>query len=187
LKLLQDGCELDVFSLKVGAKICTIALEPILLPFGEPFFRFITDLNTIATKFGSNIILPEIDRLTAEDREVFSILRAFALNEPLDMGKFSGTVLKSSENAESIAKMLSTEMNLRLEHESTNASLFGNQINLGATRITIERAKVNKLRETMNSFSRAKPGQSVSFSFLPLVPAKCLLIDQTDLTSHEGS
>ena len=64
------------------------------------------------------------------------------------------------------------EMALRFEHPNSVATLFGTNIQVGPTRIQIDRAEVIELSATMKRFNEAKIGTAVPFSFRPLVPVR---------------
>jgi hypothetical protein len=187
LKLLQRGCDLEIFALKLDAKLCTLQVEPLALSYNEGFFRFVEDLNAIATKFNSNFVLPEATAFSLDDEETFRILRAFTLSEPLDLANFTSRLIKSPENVDLVPQQFRDEMMFRMEHEGAIARLFGTQIKLGPTVIQIERAKVEGLVETLQRFAGAKMGTAVPISLRPLTPVQFLLVDRASLLSSRES
>jgi len=183
LGLLQKGCELEVFALKPDARLCVLQVKPLPFSFSATFYTFIDDLNTIAKRFNSDFILPERSSFSADDEETFRILRAFALSEPMDLTNLTCRLIKSPENAELVPQQLREETMFRMEHESATASLFGTQMSLGPTVIQVDRAKVERLPETLKVFVKAEIGSAVPISLRPLVPVRFLLVDRASLLS----
>jgi len=184
LRLLQKGCELELFALKLGGTLCTLCIEPLALSFSETFFGFIDDLAAIATKFDSNFVLPEAAGFSSDDEETFRILRAFALSEPLNVTNLTARLMKSPENAGLVPQQFRGEMAFRMEHESATVTLFGTRINMGPTVIQIDRAEVERLPETLQRFAKAKVGTAVPISLRPLTPVTFLLVDPASLLKN---
>ena len=188
LRLLQKGCELEIFALKLDAKLCALQLDPLTLSFNEPFFTFIDDLNAIAKKFNTNFILPEENGISSDDEESFCVLRSLALSQPLNLTNFRTKLVKSPENADLFRRQFREEMfAFRIEHENPKAKLFGTQIDLGPTVIQIDRARVEGFPETVWRFKRAKMGDAVPISLQPLAPVHFLLADRASLFSLRES
>lgn len=187
LKLLQNGCQLEIFALKLSASIGTLQVEPLSLGFKEGFFKFIDDLNTITLKFNSNFVLPEATGFSADDEETFRILRALALEEPLKLSRLRTTLIKSPENVELVPQQFQEEMVFRMEHKSARARLFGTDIVLGPTVVQIDHAKVEDLAGTLQRFAKAKMGAAVLISLRPLTPVRFLLVDAASLFSSQSS
>lgn len=183
LQLLQTGCEVEIFALKLNASIGTLQVEPLPLDFKDGFFRFIEDLNAIAIKFNSNFVLPEGAAFSADDEETFGILRAFALGEPQNITRFRTTVIKSPENAELFPEQFQEEQVFRMEHEDVKARLFGTDINLGPTVIQIDHAKVEDFADTLQRFAKANMGTAVPITLRPITPVRFLLVDAASLLS----
>ena len=159
-RLLQQGCDVEVFSLKLGATLCTMSTDPLPLSFTDKFYAFVGDLNAISTRFGCDIPLPEAEEFTSENEETFTILRALALAQPLDIETFTIRLFKSEENASMVEQQFRQEMVFRFEHESARASLFGNPIQVGPTVIQIERGIIEDLEDTLDRFKQAEIGSA---------------------------
>lgn len=187
LKLLQQGCELEMFALNLDAKLCRVCIEPLALPFKKGFFSFIDDLDAIATKFKSNFVLPDAAGFNSEDEKTFRILRAFALSEPLNLTNLTTGLVKSPENAELVPQQFRDEMSFRMEHESATAVLFGTQLNIGSCVVQIDRAKVDRLSQTLQRFAKAKMGAAVPISLRPLSPVSFLLVNPASLLANSKS
>jgi hypothetical protein len=181
LKLLQAGCTLELTSLKPNGHLCTLAVDPLPLPFKPGFFRFVEDLASISTRFNVNFPMPATLKLAREEEETFMILRALALNEPLELDRFTATLTKCPENATVVPQQFRDEIILRMEHENSTATLFGTPLRLGPMRIQIDRAKVIQMSATMKKFTKAKMGTGVPIPFRPLVPVRFELVDRTAL------
>ena len=167
---MQKGCELEVFALKLGATLGVLAVDPLALEFKESFFAFVRDLETIAQKFCVDLTLPTT--YSPDEEETFRILRALALNEPMNLKNFTTRLIKSAENAAVVPQQFREEMVFRMEHDSVKATLFGTNIDVGPTVIQIERAKVERLPETLQAFAKAKMGTAVPISLRPLSPVQ---------------
>ena len=185
VRLLQRGCELEIFALKLNAKLGTLRVDPLALSFTQAFFTFIDDLNAIATKFNSDFILPEATGFNSDDEKAFRILRAFVSSQPLNLTNLRSTLIKSPENAVLVAQQFRDELAFRIEHQGATAKLFGTQINLGPSVIQIERAQVERLRQTLQRFARAKMGAAVPLSLRPLTPVSFRLVDRSGLLSSQ--
>jgi hypothetical protein len=183
LKLLQAGCTLELTSLKLNGHLCMLSVDPLPLSYRSGFFRFVEDLAVIAAKFNVNFPMPATLQLPRSEEEAFLILRALALNEPLELTRFTATFIKCPENATVIPQQFRDEIVLRMEHENSTATLFGTPIRLGPTRIQIDRAKVIQLSVTMKKFTKAKMGANVPIPLRPLVPVRFELVDRTALLS----
>jgi hypothetical protein len=181
LKLLQTGCTLELTSLKLNGHLCTLVVDPLQLSFKPGFFRFVEDLAAIATKFNVNFPMPSTLKLPRDEEETFMILRAFALNEPLELTRFTASFIKCPENATVVPQQFRNEIVVRLEHENANATLFGVPIRLGPTRIQVDRAQVIQLSATMKKFTNAKMGTAVPIRLRPLVPVRFELVDYAAL------
>lgn len=182
-RLLQQGCDVEVFSLKLGATLCTMSTDPLPLSFTDKFYAFVDDLNAISTRFGCDIPLPEAEEFTSENEETFTILRALALAQPLDIETFTIYLVKSEENATMVEQQFRQEMVFRLEHESARASLFGTPIQVGPTVIQIERGIVEDVEDTLDMFKRAEIGSAVPIRIHPLTPVLLALVERGVLFS----
>ena len=176
LKLLQKGCTLELTSLQLNDRICTLSVDPLPLPFTSSFLKFVEDLAVIAARFGVNFPMPTTLKLTREEEETFMILRALALNEPLEVDRFTATFTKCPENAMVVPQQFRDEIVLRMEHEDVNATLFGAYIRVGPTRILIDRAKVIQFAATMKKFITARMGANIPIQLHPLVPIRFELV-----------
>jgi hypothetical protein len=163
--------------------VCTLSVDPVPLSFKSGFFRFVEDLAAIATKFNVNFPMPATLKLTREEEETFMILRALALNEPLDLERFTPTFTKSPENAMVVPQQFRDDFVLRIENENVNATLFGTHIRVGPTRILIDQAKVIQPTATINKFVKAKMGASIPIPLRPLLPVRFELVDRSALLS----
>jgi hypothetical protein len=81
-----------------------------------------------------------------------------------------------------VPQQFRSEIVLRLEHENSNATLFGTPIRLGPTRIQVDRAQVIQLSATMKKFTNAKMGTAVPIPLRPLVPVRFELVDRAAAT-----
>jgi hypothetical protein len=181
LELLQAGCSMELTSLKLDGHLCTLLVDPLELSFKPGFFRFVRDLASIAAKFKVNFPMPHSLRLPKNEEEAFLILRALALNEPLELTRFTATFTKCPENAAVISTQFGGEFLLRTEHQNSTATLFGTPVRLGPTRIQMDRAKVLQLTATMKKFAKAKMGDNIPIPFRPLVPVRFELVDRASL------
>jgi hypothetical protein len=109
------------------------------------------------------------------------------LSQPLNLTNLTSRLIKSPENANLVPQQFRDEMVVRIEHESATAKLFGTQINIGASVIQIDRARVERLPETLQRFAEAKMGTPVPISLRPLTPVNFLLVDRTSLLSARES
>jgi hypothetical protein len=182
-RLLQQGCDVEVFSLKLGATLCTMSTDPLPLSFTDKFYAFVDDLNAISTRFGCDIPLPEAEEFTSENEETLTILRALALAQPLDIETFTIRLVKSEENASMVEQQFRQEMVFRFEHESARASLFGTPIQVGPTVIQIERGIIEDLEDTLDRFKRAEIGSAVPIRIHPLTPVPLALVERGALFS----
>ena len=182
-RLLQQGCDVEVFSLKLGATLCTMSTDPLPLSFTDKFYAFVDDLNAISTRFGCDIPLPEAEEFTSENEETLTILRALALAQPLDIETFTIRLVKSEENASMVEQQFRQEMVFRFEHESARASLFGTPIQVGPTVIQIERGIIEDLEDTLDRFKRAEIGSAVPIGIHPLTPVPLALVERGALFS----
>ena len=187
IKLLQQGCDLEVFSLKLGSKICKLVTEPLPLSFNDWFYAFVDDLSVIATRFNCDIVLPSSEGFTSDDEETFKILRALALRQPLDIETFTIQLVKSEENAKLVQQQFRQEMVFRFEHESVKASLFGTPIDVGPTLIEMERARVEDVEDTLALFDRTELGSAVPIRIHPLTPVRFSLVERSALISSTES
>ena len=104
------------------------------------------------------------------------------------MTNFRTKLVKSPENADLFRRQFREEMfGFRIEHENPKAKLFGTQIDLGPTVIQIDRARVEGFHRTVRRFKRAKMGDAVPISLLPLAPVHFLLADRASLFSLRES
>jgi len=184
LRLMQRGCDLEVFSPKLDATLCSMRSAALQLPFTEKFYEFVNDLNTIATRFSSDFVLPEGQAFSSEDEETFVILRALAFGTPLEIETFTIQLIKSEENAAIVEQQFRQELVFRLEHENVRASLFGTPIQVGATVVHIERGVVKDAEDAIERFKRAQVGASVPIPIQPLTPVKFVVVEREDLLSQ---
>lgn len=78
-ELLQSGCTLELVSLKLNGRLCTLACDPLPLRFKPRFLRFVKDLSAIAARFHANFAMPFTLTLPHDEEEDFMLLKAFAL------------------------------------------------------------------------------------------------------------
>lgn len=183
LKAMCKGCDVELFAIKLDAKLCKFRIDPLPPVLSDGTLQVVEDLNSIAAKFNKNFVLPEDDAFGPADEETFRILRAFTLGEPLELENFRSNLIKTTENSRLVSSNLSEEMAFRLEHESATATLFGTHIDLGPTIIQIDRARINDLSMTIQNFSRAEIGAAVPISLTPLTPVHFRLTDRASLLS----
>jgi len=175
LRLVQDGCEIELFALKVGAQLGMMNVQPIDLHLKPGFFSFVDDLMKITERFHADLVLPKPDQFTRDDEEAFFLLRAFALNQPIELKQFAFTLVKSSENAELFLELTGFQA-FRAEHEYFTAVLFGTQIKNGPCAIQMDKAEIENLARTLSKFRRARIGEGVRVVLHPLTPVKFELI-----------
>lgn len=185
-ELLQSGCTLELVSLKLNGHLCTLACDPLPLRFKPRFLKFVKDLSAIAAKFNANFAMPSTLTLPPDEEEAFMLLRAFALNEPLELNRFTPTLIKSPENATIVPQQFRDEIVLRLEHENSTAVLFGTTIRLGSTKIQMDRVEVLQFSNTMKRFSGAKMGEAVPIPLRPLVPVRFEIVEPKALLSRSS-
>lgn len=185
-ELLQSGCTLELVSLKLNGRLCTLACDPLPLRFKPRFLRFVKDLSAIAARFHANFAMPFTLTLPHDEEEDFMLLKAFALNEPLELNRFTATLIKSPENATIVPQQFRDEIVLRLEHENSTAVLFGTTIRLGSTRIQMDRVEVIQFSNTMKRFSDAKMGEAVPIPLRPLVPVRFEIVEPAALLSRRS-
>ncbi len=176
LRLLQEGCEIEMFSLQLSSLLGTLQVEPMDLHLKPGFFSFIEDLAAISARFTADLRLPSLDAFSTEDEKAFHLLRAFVLNEPVPMKDLTMTLVKSQENAEALPKLLGTAGAFRMVHESATVWLFGRKLNIGKCAIQVDRAEVKNLRQAIDRFKRARIGEGIPFSLFPSTPVQLRLL-----------
>lgn len=180
LQTLQEGCDVEMYSLQLSANLGILQTEPLQLGVRPEFFSFIGDLMAIATRFGIDPILPDGADFDDEAEKGFMMLRAFVRNQPLSLEDYTMNLVKSKENEELLPEQLKPELVFWVQHDNATANLFGTEFSVGPCGIHIERAAVKDLEKTIARFRKAKIGETVRISVRPLTPVRFLLLPSAD-------
>jgi hypothetical protein len=186
LRFLQQGCNVELFSLAVNGKLGKFSVGPINLELKPGFFSFIDDLFAISAKFACDIRVPHPDEVTEDADEIFRLLRALAKDEPLPLKNVTIQLVKSAANAETLPQTLAKPGSFRMEHKESSAVLFGTHIDIGAVAMQFE-GEVSDLQEMLSRFRQAEIGDSVPVSFRLLAPVQLLLLDRVSEIAREAS
>jgi hypothetical protein len=176
LRMLQNGCEIEIFSLKLNSPLGVLQGEPIDVGLPPGFFSFIEDLAKIAERFNARLTLPDPETFTEDDEKAFLMLRAFATNGTMQLGNVTVTVVKSDENAQLFPEQLAELTVFRVEYADYRATLFGTELHSGPCAIQVDQAEVKNFAQTIAQFRKAAIGEAVTLSLRPVAPVKYLLL-----------
>ena len=174
LSLVQQGCQLQLFALKVNAKLGEFGVPPLDLGLTPGLCSFLDDLLQMSMRFRKDIIVP--NEFTEDDENSFRLLRGFLKNEPVTWNHVTIKVLKSSNNAETLPELLANKGSFRIEHSTATVTLFGSSINIGPCAFQIPDADVDNLEEIVSRFRRATIGEAVAIVLRPQAPVQCMLL-----------
>jgi hypothetical protein len=176
LRLLQQGCDIELFALQLSAKLGILRVEPLDLGMTPAFFSFIDDLSAIDDRFEADLRLPTQEAFTEADEKTFRLLRAFVINEPIQLSNWTMPLVKSNENAESVPQQLTSTGAFAMEHDSATATLFGTKIGIGRCLIHVAHAEIENLQQTVATFRQAEIGDVVPISLRPISPVQFVLL-----------
>jgi hypothetical protein len=184
LRLLEAGCELELYSLTHEGTLGRIKLPPFKFALSEEAIAWIDMLASISEKLEVTINLPEQGQIDRQDYVSASLLYAAVTGETVPTREISLNLVKSVENSRTLANVVQCPVSFAMVYPSAVFKLFGKEIYRGGYGIYLEKWGLESSDEALRLFEEAEVGETVPISVRPLTPMRVFLTTQQVLSSE---
>jgi len=183
-RLLEAGCELELYSLTHEGAVGRIKLPPFKFALPEEAVAWIDMLASISEMLEIPINLPEQGQVDRQDYVSASLLHAAVTGGTVPTHEISINLVKSVENSRMLANVVQTPVSFGMVYPSAAFKLFGKEIYRGGYGIYLEKWALKSSDRTLRLFEEAKVGETVPISIRPLTPMRVFLTTQQVLSSE---
>jgi hypothetical protein len=169
LRMLQLGCDIELYSLSLDARLGILKIDPnTRLAISPEFLVFLEELERISDFFKVPLFVPQ--NLTKDDEVGFELLKGAALGTPIPLGDVTMQLKKSETNENTFEQSLRKIATIAVQHEHSTIRFLGNKFELGPHVLHFQEVEFIDFEEALRKFRAAPIGDSVELVMRPLGP-----------------